>query len=1204
MDSSSNNTLTSNTASSNRGGEGDCGIYLYESSDNTLINNTASSNLVGESEDGYGHGIYLDYSSNNTLANNTMSGNIYNFGVKGDSLSKYTQNIDTSNVVDGKPIYYWVDQKDKQIPSDAGFVGVINSTNITVSDLTLTNNSHGVLFAYTENSKIENVTASLNGYCGIHLFYSSNNNLTNNTASSNNYNGIRLLASSGNTLTNNTANSNNYYGILLESSSDNTLANNTANSNNYDGIFLYYSSSNAVTKNNCSNNDYGIKLFVSSDNTLANNTANSNNDYGIYLSSSSDNNLIYNNYFNNTNNAYDSRNNQWNITKTSGTNIVGGPYLGGNYWSDYAGVDNDGDGLGNTMLPYNSSGSIQNGGDYHPLVPAAPEPTYVPPNPENLQNTTGEYWVNYTWTAGTGVVTDGYNVSMNEEWYNTTETFLNSSVGAGNWSNITVWAWNKTGGGNMSATSVSDNVQAPAAPVDTTPPVPTGLQNTTGNYWVNYTWTAGTGVVTDGYNVSMNEEWYNTTETFLNSSVGAGNWSNITVWAWNKTGGGNMSATSVSDNVQAPAASTINCNCGNICVNTTGWWRDGGAFNANTTSIQAAVDNAGSGETICVKAGSYTENVDITTSHLRLTGEGAGVVTVTAANPNDHVFNVTADYVNISGFNATRATGSGMAGIYLNGADHCNISENNCSNNCEGIKLRKSSNNRLTSNTANSNSDYGISLSLSKGNLIYNNYFNNTNNAYDNRNNQWNITKTGGTNIIGGPHLGGNYWSDYDGSDENYDGLGDTKTPYNSSGGIQNGGDYHPLVSASAPEPTYIPPDPKNLKNTTGKYWVNYTWSAGTGGNATDSYKVNLNGTWDNVADTFVNTSVGPSGWANITVFAYNASGTGTLSEGNVSDNVQAPAAPEQDNYIPPDPTDIQNVTGNYWVNYTWLQGTGGNVTDSYNVNVNGTWYNGTTDTFMNTSVDPCGWANITVFAFNASGTGTLSEGNVSDEVQAPSDTTPPVIIITTPEPNGIYTEGMTLNFSATDDGSGIDTIVGNLTDSSGVSQDVDSGDAPDVGVYTLVVNATDNAGNTNESEPVFFVVYDPNGGSATGEGWFDPDGESIPKADFEFAVRYKKGVSTGKLDFTDKDADIKLKSTSIDWLVISSVSAQFQGTGTIKGEEGLYTFRVQADDNGKPGAGFDYFEIKIWDGTNTEADPIYEANNTIADGDIKVLTK
>nr|QNO55706.1 hypothetical protein MNGCPPAP_00003 [Methanosarcinales archaeon ANME-1 ERB7] len=40
---------------------------------------------------------------------------------------------------------------------------------------------------------------------------------------------------------------------------------------------------------------------------------------------------------------------------------------------NYTGEDSDGDGLGDTQIPYNSSGSIENGGDYLPLVkPSAP----------------------------------------------------------------------------------------------------------------------------------------------------------------------------------------------------------------------------------------------------------------------------------------------------------------------------------------------------------------------------------------------------------------------------------------------------------------------------------------------------------------------------------------------------------------------------------------------------------------------------------------------------------------------------------------------------------------------------------------------------------------------------------------------------------------------------------------------------------------
>lgn len=85
--------------------------------------------------------------------------------------------------------------------------------------------------------------------------------------------------------------------------------------------------------------------------------------------------------------------------------------------------------------------------------------------------------------------------------------------------------------------------------------------------------------------------------------------------------------------------------------------------------------------------------------------------------------------------------------------------------------------------------------------------------------------------------------------------------------------------------------------------------------------------------------------------------------------------------YTPPDPTNLQNTTGTGWVNYTWQAGTG-NVTDSYNVDVNGAWTNGSSTTFKYISLESLGWANITVWALNSSGSDTLSTGNVSDSIQ------------------------------------------------------------------------------------------------------------------------------------------------------------------------------------------------------------------------------
>lgn len=125
-----------------------------------------------------------------------------------------------------------------------------------------------------------------------------------------------------------------------------------------------------------------------------------------------------------------------------------------------------------------------------------------------------------------------------------------------------------------------------------------------------------------------------------------------------------------------------------------------------------------------------------------------------------------------------------------------------------GIRISSTTNATISGNRVCNNSGSGIRLDSSTSNTIYNNYFSNTYNAYDDGNNTWNIAKTLGTNIIGGPYLGGNYWSDYTGEDlVNFDRLGDTLVPYNSSGNITTGGDWLPLVTGVR-------------NNNTGKWYV------------------------------------------------------------------------------------------------------------------------------------------------------------------------------------------------------------------------------------------------------------------------------------------------------------------------------------------------------------------------------------------------
>ncbi len=112
-----------------------------------------------------------------------------------------------------------------------------------------------------------------------------------------------------------------------------------------------------------------------------------------------------------------------------------------------------------------------------------------------------------------------------------------------------------------------------------------------------------------------------------------------------------------------------------------------------------------------------------------------------------------------------------------------------------GIRIYSGSGNVIMGNNISLNIREGIFMG-GNNNLIYNNFFfNNKVNAFDPGFNSWNITKIGGTTIIGGPFFGGNFWYDYQGQDTDGDDLGDTLIPYASNGNITNGGDYLPLVS-------------------------------------------------------------------------------------------------------------------------------------------------------------------------------------------------------------------------------------------------------------------------------------------------------------------------------------------------------------------------------------------------------------------------
>ncbi len=144
-----------------------------------------------------------------------------------------------------------------------------------------------------------------------------------------------------------------------------------------------------------------------------------------------------------------------------------------------------------------------------------------------------------------------------------------------------------------------------------------------------------------------------------------------------------------------------------ICVNPGG---TDGCF----ASIQAAINAAGTGDTITVAAGSYNENVVID-EQVTLTGAGRDVTTVTAVITIEPVFRVIADGVTISGFTLTGASGhqdepfQDGDGINLDGADNCVVTDNAFIANRQGAYVT-GSNNAFQRNIISNNFSNGVIL--------------------------------------------------------------------------------------------------------------------------------------------------------------------------------------------------------------------------------------------------------------------------------------------------------------------------------------------------------------------------------------------------------------------------------------------------------------------------------------------------------------
>ncbi len=222
------------------------GIYVNSGHLSSTFNgNTVTNGL---------NGFYIEYVSYLTLDSNALSGNTYNFHLEAYSIEQFYHRVNTTNTVNGKPVYYLVNASGGTVPTGAGLAILANTTNYLVSGVTIDHEWHGIRLFQCTGINVINVAISSSFY-GLLAEYAVNSTLTDSRVNGGEY-GSQF-----------------WYGTNL------TAVRDVMNGSLYSGMQVYYSRS--ITVDNSSFNNTGNGLYLSG--TDVSNITNSRFTNGSYI---------------------------------------------------------------------------------------------------------------------------------------------------------------------------------------------------------------------------------------------------------------------------------------------------------------------------------------------------------------------------------------------------------------------------------------------------------------------------------------------------------------------------------------------------------------------------------------------------------------------------------------------------------------------------------------------------------------------------------------------------------------------------------------------------------------------------------------------------------------------------------------------------------------------------------------------------------
>ena len=267
------------------------GIYISDSNNHSIWENTVMNSGIDD--------IHLIDTPFIDMALNEMYGSGLYFEISTNDLND--TNIETSNLVNGKSIYFYVNRSGLGQADfiNAGQIFLFGCHDIVISGLEFDLVTTGITMVYSFNNTISLNEASNNSRWAFSLTSCDYNSILNNDVTRSsiilkvcNYtkfignnafysktDGVSFENCHNNHISGNTASYNNEIGFKLHTTNNVLIHNNIANNNNKTGI----SFSGTPPEWIWNGTDYVFRTFYGFNNTVTSNKANDNGIYGIVM---------------------------------------------------------------------------------------------------------------------------------------------------------------------------------------------------------------------------------------------------------------------------------------------------------------------------------------------------------------------------------------------------------------------------------------------------------------------------------------------------------------------------------------------------------------------------------------------------------------------------------------------------------------------------------------------------------------------------------------------------------------------------------------------------------------------------------------------------------------------------------------------------------------------------------------------------------